>query len=631
MAGKAISIAILANARGALAEIKRTSDAAGKLETKAKGGLGLGKTAVLGAAAAGVGLLGVALKQGVDEASRFQDAGNAANSALKTNASLANLSVAAIQKNSAALEGLTGSKIDENDITLAGNQLIRAGVAGQGNYTRALQDAADVASAKGKDIAGVSIALSKALANPAKASGALGRAGVSLTAVQQNAIQAMAKTGNVAGAQSMLLGILESKYRGAAAAAGQGFAGQLGNAQDAISDAKRDLTIALLPALSKVAAAFAKNLPGAIAKVTPVLNRVITIVTNPAFLKFAAVVLGIVVAFKAYTLVAKAFEAERLLVKAATAAWTAAQWLLDAAMTANPIGLLIVAIVALVAVVVVIATKTTWFQTIWRVTVGAIKTAAVAVFNFLKGYFLAIFTVYKTIFLTYVAVFKAIWSGLAWLITKTGAVFGAIKSAISAAIGWITGKIGAFVAGARKVWAGITAMVTLAVDVKNRIIAVFQGWLNWMAALPGKVVDGLVAGLKAAWTKVTDFIRDAVNEIPGTVKTVLGIGSPSKVMAELGGHIGAGLVNGIASQVPALARQMAVVSDTVSGGVTAQASVALGTTGSAQVTAAAGAGAVYNLTVNVPPTSDPAQIGRAVVGAIEALERITGRQRLISA
>lgn len=52
--------------------------------------------------------------------------------------------------------------------------------------------------------------------------------------------------------------------------------------------------------------------------------------------------------------------------KVGTLAWSAAQWLLNAALTANPIGIVIVAIVALIAIIVLIATKTTWFQTIWK-------------------------------------------------------------------------------------------------------------------------------------------------------------------------------------------------------------------------------------------------------------------------
>lgn len=52
--------------------------------------------------------------------------------------------------------------------------------------------------------------------------------------------------------------------------------------------------------------------------------------------------------------------------------WAGAQWLLNAALTANPIGLVVVAIGALVAVVVLIAKKTTWFQDLWRAVWGKI-------------------------------------------------------------------------------------------------------------------------------------------------------------------------------------------------------------------------------------------------------------------
>lgn len=69
----------------------------------------------------------------------------------------------------------------------------------------------------------------------------------------------------------------------------------------------------------------------------------------------------------------------------ATKVWAGAQWLLNAAMEANPIGLIIAAIVALVAIVVIIATKTHWFQDIWHAAWGGIKKAAVDVWDWLKA------------------------------------------------------------------------------------------------------------------------------------------------------------------------------------------------------------------------------------------------------
>jgi hypothetical protein len=66
----------------------------------------------------------------------------------------------------------------------------------------------------------------------------------------------------------------------------------------------------------------------------------------------------------------------------ATKAYTAGQWLLNAALSANPIGLVIAAVLILIGVIVLIATKTTFFQDTWeriwpvvKVGIDAIKVA----------------------------------------------------------------------------------------------------------------------------------------------------------------------------------------------------------------------------------------------------------------
>ena len=61
------------------------------------------------------------------------------------------------------------------------------------------------------------------------------------------------------------------------------------------------------------------------------------------------------------------------------AAVTVAQWAWNLAMAANPIGLIIIGIAALVAGIIWVATKTKFFQTVWRVAWGGAKAAAFAV------------------------------------------------------------------------------------------------------------------------------------------------------------------------------------------------------------------------------------------------------------
>ena len=72
-------------------------------------------------------------------------------------------------------------------------------------------------------------------------------------------------------------------------------------------------------------------------------------------------------------------------VAVATKVWAAGQWLLNVALLANPIVLIVAGIIALIAVIVLIATKTTWFQDAWRVTWTFVKQKAVDVWDWLKA------------------------------------------------------------------------------------------------------------------------------------------------------------------------------------------------------------------------------------------------------
>jgi hypothetical protein len=64
---------------------------------------------------------------------------------------------------------------------------------------------------------------------------------------------------------------------------------------------------------------------------------------------------------------------------------TAAQWAWNVAMTANPIGLIIVGIALLVAGIVWLATKTTFFGDSWRFVWGMAKGVAMGLWNWIKG------------------------------------------------------------------------------------------------------------------------------------------------------------------------------------------------------------------------------------------------------
>jgi hypothetical protein len=100
--------------------------------------------------------------------------------------------------------------------------------------------------------------------------------------------------------------------------------------------------------------------------------------------RYGAIVMGVVGAADLLTFATNNLKFATMAKSVADKGAAAAQWLLNAAQLASPITWIIIGIVALVAVIVLIATKTTWFQTAWRVAWSGIKAAAENTWNFVK-------------------------------------------------------------------------------------------------------------------------------------------------------------------------------------------------------------------------------------------------------
>lgn len=236
----------------------------------------------------------------------------------------------------------------------------------------------------------------------------------------------------------------------------------------------------------------------------------------------------------------------------AVAVWTgivtAAQWLWNAAMTANPIGIIIVAIAALVGAIIYVATKTTWFQTAWKYTWNALKTAAEATWNVLKPVFSGIWLALRVL-ATVVGVvlypfyllllqvgkgamwlwehaikpaFSAIGAAAMWLwntmirpaLNSTGSGFHALgtaaswlyNNAIKPAFNFISAIIGLAIANVRRTFNSIMGFI------RGPLAAVFS-WLWHNVIQP--TWNGIKAFISLAWTTgikpVFDKIKSAVH------------------------------------------------------------------------------------------------------------------------
>jgi len=109
-------------------------------------------------------------------------------------------------------------------------------------------------------------------------------------------------------------------------------------------------------------------------------NKDATLIIVGVIGALAAAILAANIALKAFTLVQNA-------VKVATTIWTAAQWLLNAALAANPIGLVVLAILALVAVFALAWAKSETFRNIVTGVFNAVLAIVKSVVAWITGAF----------------------------------------------------------------------------------------------------------------------------------------------------------------------------------------------------------------------------------------------------
>ncbi len=151
---------------------------------------------------------------------------------------------------------------------------------------------------------------------------------------------------------------------------------------------------------------------------------------------------------------------------------TAAQWLWNAAMTANPIGLIIAAVVALIAVIVWLATKTQFFQTIWKYVWTFMK----AVGAWFAGPFANFFVM---VWGKIVAFAKGVWNAVK-------AYFGMWKGLFMSVVAW-----------------GVNAVIA----ITNK----FSTFVRWIMGLPKKVSNAL----SGMWNGLKSGFKSAINWVIG--------------------------------------------------------------------------------------------------------------------
>ncbi len=171
-----------------------------------------------------------------------------------------------------------------------------------------------------------------------------------------------------------------------------------------------------------------------------------------------------------------AIAAWQTIIATGTKLWAAAQWLLNFAMTANPIGLLIAGIALIIAGIVLLWVKSSAFRDFFIGVWGVIKNAAIASWNWIKAKALAFFNWALGIARAHVTAMRNAWN--------------TVKSAAGTAWNWVSSKVsGVFNTlrtGANKVASVLGNMWNgLKNGFRSAINLIVRGWNSLNFSIPG--------------------------------------------------------------------------------------------------------------------------------------------------
>ena len=207
---------------------------------------------------AGGALLGF-LKSSIDDASEAANQLSALNAVITSTGGKAGVTADAASDLAGELESV--SLFSAETIMNGESLLLTFTSIGKEVFPQATETALNMSQALGQDMKSSSIQLGKALNDPINGMTALSRVGVSFTEKQKEQIKALQESGDIMGAQKIILAELNTEFGNAARAAGDTFAGKLKHLDDKFGEIKETIGNALIPVISTMAEWFIDKMP----------------------------------------------------------------------------------------------------------------------------------------------------------------------------------------------------------------------------------------------------------------------------------------------------------------------------------------------------------------------------------
>ena len=332
---------------------------------------------------------------------------------------------------------------------------------------------------------------------------------------------------------------------------------------------------------------------------------------------------------------------------------TAAQWLFNAAMAANPLALFIIAIVALVAAGVMLyrnwdqivaGGKALWndlaafLQGLWN----GIASRALALWNSLSGWMSSLWSAMvagaQALVSDLLALFSGLWSGLAGAVAAAGQWLGSALSALwtglrdMATAAWqglvsgVADLLGAGVLGWIQTLLNARPLEALWEMLVNALASLGSALPQQFADLGSFLVDGLINGILGKLGQLRDTVLGAADSAASWFREKLGLGASVAIQAGQSGARAATLAVAGAAMVPAGA-QAGLDPAGLPGPSAALAPLRAPAAPAPGGGGAAAGNTTYQVTIQAPPGLDERALARLVAQELERLEQRTSFQR----
>lgn len=554
-----------------------------------------------------VGGIGSFISEGISEAAGWQSAFRQTQAVVESTGMAAGFTAEQMGEMAASLSASAGMSLFTDDQILGAQNVLATFTKVQGiQFEGATQSALDMAQALGMDVSSAAMMMGKALNDPVKGLSALSRSGVSFTAEQQAMVEAMVEAGDVAGAQNLILKEMEVQFGGSALAATETFEGAQVLLAESMNGVKETLGNALLPILTRLANVTMSYIVPAMSEMITVVadfisgldwDSIITSISGliSGFLGFITGIpwtdiftaLNTFVQFliaqipTAMTIVQPVIDTIISIVQGLISIFTGPEMQSIAGnvmqifgVVAQVFGTLIAAVQPIIAQIItsvqsLMPSIASAFQ---MVTDTLTNPTLVAAFNNIAELFSVVGQIIvklaEIVIAKLIAKFQELWPTVDSVIQSISTVINAVIPVVTSVLeslmmylsGDATGALNNLKETFSTVWENIKTAVSSAIE--NTLMTI-RGFILTMAiqaiTLGTNITEGISKGISNGAQAIKDAMKNAVGDAISFAKGILGIASPSKVMAkQVGLPIGQGMAAGIMESIPAIRGAMAV-------------------------------------------------------------------------